>query len=179
MNKKLSWPSPARLRWQSARLVEKTGRWPLAALLLPLLLAGYWLAWLAPQNAQQQRALHEMQQQLKEPLPVIAESDEPALQTALSVTEYQQVKMLFTLFAHYHLRVEGSSYHFPAASDGEEKSLKLSVPLYGSWTSLAQALQEISRVLPVSVERLDAKRSQANVSQLSITLQLSLRRGKA
>ncbi|OON41342.1 hypothetical protein BTJ39_05100 [Izhakiella australiensis] len=179
MDKKFSQTAPAKLRWKSARLVEKTGKWPLAAAAIPLLLAGYWQLWLAPDNARQLSALKTMQQQLKAPLPVMAESDEPALQTALSVTEYQQVKMLFAILARNKLQVEGSSYHFPAAGEEAEKNLKLSIPLRGSWSSLAQALQEITRVLPVAVERLDARRTQADVSQLSITLQLTLHRGQA
>lgn len=178
MGKKWQKISPAWLRWQSFRLIDKTGKRPLFAALLPLLLAGYWLVWLAPQNARQQNELEAMQQQLKEPLPVVAEKDEPALQTALSITEYQQVKMLFTIFSRHHLQVEGSSYQFPVSEGREEKGLKLSVPLHGNWASLAQALQDITRVLPVSVERLDIKREQVTATQLSIRLQLTLRRGQ-
>ncbi|WP_345828059.1 hypothetical protein AAGR22_13980 [Erwinia sp. HDF1-3R] len=177
MSKKISLPSLAVLRWKSAWLVEKYGKWPLAALALPVALAIYWTAWLNPENARLRSNLAIMQSKLKEPLPIIA-GDEPSQQTALSITEYEQVKMLFAIFSKYHLQAEGSRYHFSPADQNYGKTLKLSVPLQGSWPQVAQALQEIMRVLPVTVDSVNAKRKQVDSAQLALTLQLTLRRGQ-
>lgn len=169
--------SLALVRWHGTRLIAKTGTWPLALMAVPLLLAMGWLGWLAPQNTYLEQELTAMQLKLKAPLPVIA-NDEPSLQGTLSVTEYQQVKMLFAIFAEYHLQAKSSHYHFTSAGETSDKTLKLSVPLEGDWPSLTKASKKISQALPVTVDRITAKRKQADGTALSLTLQLTLRRGQ-
>lgn len=164
------------MRWHGSRLIAKTGTWPLILMAVPLLLTMGWLGWLAPQNRHLEQELSAMQLKLKAPLPVIA-NDEPSLQGALSVTEYQQVKMLFAIFAKYRLQAKSSHYHFTSAGETSGKTLQLSVPLEGNWPALTKAIKEISLALPVTIERVTAKRKQADDTALTLTLQLTLRRG--
>lgn len=177
MSSNLLVPSLAMVRWHSTRLIAKTGTWPLVLMAVPLLLTMAWLGWLAPQNTHLEQELSAMQMKLKAPLPVIA-NDEPSLQGALSVTEYEQVKMLFSIFAKYHLQAKSSHYHFASSGETSGKTLQLSVPLEGDWPALTKAIKEISQVLPVTVERIAAKRKQADGTALILTLQLTLRRGQ-
>ncbi|WP_336768905.1 hypothetical protein [Pantoea endophytica] len=176
MSSNLLAPSLAMMRWHGTRLIAKTGTWPLVLLVVPVILALGWLGWLAPQNTYLEQELSAMQQKLKAPLPVIA-SDEPSLQGTLSVTEYQEVKMLFAIFAKYHLQAKSSHYHFTSAGETSGKTLQLSVPLEGNWPDLTKAIKEISQALPVTVERITAKRKQTDGTALTLTLQLTLRRG--
>lgn len=166
------------LRWKYALLLEKTGRWSLICILIPFLLALYWGLILQPQNIELREALNVMQQELNAPLPVHIQSgqeSEPAAE--LTVTEYQQVKILFDIFSQYNIYVESGSYQFTSAKEGKEQSLKLIIPLRGEWVHLVKALQDISRALPVEVESLNISRNQTDVRGLSMTLQLFLYRG--
>ncbi|MHC9060945.1 hypothetical protein [Pantoea sp. y20] len=177
MSRRLLTPSLAVVRWHGTRLIANTGTWPLLMMAFPLLLAIGWLGWLVPQNTHLEQDLIAMQLKLSTPLPAIA-NDSPSLQGTLSVTEYQQVKMLFAIFSEYNLQAKSSNYHFSSAGETGGKTLKLSVPLQGDWTSLMKAIKKISQALPITVEKLSAKRVQADSTALSMTLQLTLRRGQ-
>lgn len=167
----------SRGRWHCTRLIAKTGIWPLAMTIVPLLLVIGWQGWLVPQNKYLKQELITMEQKLKAPLPAIA-NDEPSLESSLSITEYQQVKMLFAIFSEYHLQAKSSHYYFSSAEETTGKTLKLSVPLQGDWPSLAKAIKKISQALPVTVDRVSAKRKQEDDTALSLTLQLTLHRGQ-
>ncbi|HEI8868864.1 hypothetical protein [Serratia sp. AKBS12] len=169
-------PAIREVHWHSAWLLEKIGVWPLVSCLLPIVLALFWGLITQVQNTQLQVKIASMQQQLSEPLPLQVGS-ESQLAAALSVTEYQQVKTLFDILSKYHMQVESGNYHFTSAEEEKEKALRLSIPLRGRWLPLAQALQDIARVLPVEVESIGVSRTRPDTGQLSITLQLTLHRG--
>ncbi|AFI89652.1 hypothetical protein EXT68_02825 [Pectobacterium parmentieri] len=175
MKIKISLPSLHALRWKWEILREKTGRGPLYVSLVPLVLAFYWGIVLQPQIQQRQASLDEMQQQLRVPLPLLDNSTSE-LTTELSVTEYQQIKILFDIFNQYHLQIESGNYRFTPAEENKSGSLTLTIPLRGEWQSLAQALRDISRALPVEMEMLHISRPQPGVNLLSISLQLRLHR---
>ncbi|HFK7188293.1 hypothetical protein [Serratia odorifera] len=170
-------PAIKEIHWYFAWLLERAGVWPLVSCLLPIILVLYWGMITQVQNTQLQVNIATMQQQLSEPLPLQVGSEQE-LATALSVTEYQQVKTLFDIFSKYQVQVESGNYHFTAAEDDKEKALKLSIPLRGEWLPLAQALQDIARVLPVEVESMGVSRTRPDTGQLTITLQLILHRGQ-
>ncbi|CAI1510242.1 hypothetical protein [Serratia ficaria] len=165
-------------RWKIACLIEKTGRAPLLACLIPIFLAGYWVVILQPQEIELKQSLSDVQHKLLVPAPLIP--NELHIQDdKLSITEYQQVKMLFDIFHQYHLKIDSGSYQLKSTENNSPGAMTLTIPLNGTWMSLARALRDINRALPLEVERLHISRSQPDTDLLSIKLQLILRRGQS
>jgi len=173
---KLKYLSSAQLRWKWASCVEKSGRYTLLCCLLPVILATYWGGILHPQTEGLHHKITEMQKQLSIPLP-LPEETKNTLTEKLSVTEYQQLRMLFDIFGRYHLQIESGNYNSAKVDNNETSALTLSIPLRGEWSALAQALRDISRALPIDVEKLTISRKQPDEQILTITLQLTLHRG--
>lgn len=172
----LSIPSREVLNWKSACLVEKIGKWPLIAFLLPILLIAFWAGYLLPENEALRHELADMQKQLSVPLPITAAEGESE-ETKLSADEYQKIKTLFDIFNKYQMSAEGSRYQFSSQDETAKKTLRLDIPLQGSWLSLANALKEITLALPVTVDVLNVKRLRPETQQLTIMLQLTLHKG--
>lgn len=147
------------------------------ACLIPILLAVYWGMVLQPQKVELKQSLSDVQHKLRVPAPLVP--NELHLQDdKLSITEYQQVKMLFEIFHQYHLKIDSGSYQLKSTEDNTPGAMTLTIPLNGTWMSLARALRDINRALPLEVERLHISRPQPDTDLLSIKLQLILRRGQ-
>ncbi|EPF0317229.1 hypothetical protein ACSN7O_004630 [Enterobacter chuandaensis] len=165
------------LRWKWYVFLDKTGRWSIILFSVPLILTVCLTSILLPKIDQTQNAIYDLQQQMRSPLPLEVD-DEHVLATELSVTEYQQIKVMFDLFEKYHLHVESGNYRFQAEDDQHAQALILAVPLRGKWLNLVQALQDISRALPIELDRIQISRPSPETDMLSITLQLTLHRGQ-
>lgn len=148
----------------------------LVACLLPLMLVSFWTGVLQPQIWQLEASIDEMQQKLRTPLP-LSEGSNISLEEELSVTEYQQIKMLFDTLNRYQLQIESGNYQFMPEQENTPGTLILTIPLHGKWLTLVQALRDVSRALPVKVETLNMNRPSPDTDELSITLQLMLLRG--
>lgn len=164
------------LRWSLASLVEKTGRVPLLAALVPLLMVGYWQCALAPENRLLLSENAQLELQLDKPLALSPQPDNSAalLQRTLNDTEYQQVKAVFDIFQQNHLQVDGSRYQFGKNGKGRQRALALTIPLQGEWKNLTRSLITMSKSLIFHVDRLAISRASPESGHLLITLQLTL-----
>lgn len=160
------------LRWQIATLVGRMGRVPLLLSCVPCGLLAFWLMVMVPQTSQQQANLEQIQAQLRRPLPL--DSQQPALQSRVSQSEYQQVGLIFDRLKQSGLQVEASRYQ--VEKSGEQTSLRLDIPLQGEYLPLVDALEALSRTLPLSIEQITLRRAAVTESQLNVTLQLRLRK---
>jgi len=164
------------LRWSLASLVEKTGRAPLLAALLPLLIVAYWQCVLAPENRKLVSENAQLELQLDKPLGLAHRPDNSAaiLQRTLNDTEYQQVKAVFDIFQQNHLQVDGSRYQFGNNAKGRQRALALTIPLQGEWKNLTRSLIAMSKSLIFHVDKLAISRASPESGHLLITLQLTL-----
>lgn len=164
------------LRWCLACAIEKTGRKTLLAALFPIILAGYWQAYLTPENNQLIADNAGLRQQLNKPLTVFPQRENNALtlQRTLNDTEYQQVKTLFDIFQQNHLQVDGSHYQFNKKGKNQQRALALTIPLQGEWINLTRSLNTMSKSLIFSVDRLSISRASPDSAHLQINLQLTL-----
>ncbi|WP_455871768.1 hypothetical protein [Serratia proteamaculans] len=160
----------AALRWQAATLVERVGRIPLLLSCLPCGLFAFWLGVMVPQTSTQRENLEQIQAQLRRPLPL--DSQQPELQSRVSQSEYQQVGLIFDKLNQNGMKVEASRYQLE--KNGEKPALQLDIPLQGEYLPLVEALEALSRTMPLSIEQLTLRRSAATESQLNVTLQLRL-----
>lgn len=165
------------LRWFLAVLLEKTGKWPLLALLIPVFLAIYRWQILLPQTRLLDDEIFIMQQQLNTPLPLHNESQEELTET-LTITEYQQVKTLFEILGQHQIYIESGNYHFSTEMNNADQPLQLTIPLRGEWLALVNAMSDISRTLPVTIKSLHVNRATPEEKSLTMTLQLTLNRGR-
>ncbi|MBE5254497.1 hypothetical protein [Mixta mediterraneensis] len=156
------------LRWRAAQLVEQTGKLPLMLSILPLGLLGIWLGITSPQLVQQQAELATLQQQLR-PLPLL---ESPVSGQKLSQNEHQQVSLIFELLDKPPLRVEASRYQ--VIQQGDNAVLQLDIPLTGPYLPLMQALETLSRTLPLQIEQLTMQRPSPQADMLNVTLRLHL-----
>ena len=160
------------LRWQIAAIVERTGKLPLLATLLPVGLLTFWLSGLVPETASKQEALKEMQTQLRTPLPF--SSQQPELQQQIDQSEYQQVRQIFELLKSNGLLVEASRYSLE--KQGAQQTLLLDIPLQGEYLPLVDTLEQLSRILPLQIEQIALRRNDPMQNPLSATLQLRLQK---
>lgn len=164
------------LRWLLAALVEKTGRAPLMAAILPLLMVAYWQFALAPENRRLAFENAQLEMQLDKPLALAPQpaNSTAALQRTLNDTEYQQVKAVFDIFQQNHLQVDGSRYQFGKSGKSRQRALALTIPLQGEWNNLTRSLITMSKSLIFHVDRLAISRASPESAHLLITLQLTL-----
>jgi hypothetical protein len=158
------------LHWRLAQLVERTGKVPLMLAMLPCCLLAFWLSVSMPQTSQQQQEVIMLRQQLHDTLPL--DQQQPALQNQLSLNQYQQVRLVFEQLQKNNLLVESSRYQLE--QQGENKILRLDIPLKGEYLPLVQALDTLSRTLPIYIDQLSMQRPTPATSQLKITLRLRL-----
>ncbi|PKB91353.1 hypothetical protein A8A01_01110 [Ewingella americana] len=160
----------AALRWQIATFVARVGRIPLLLSCLPCGLLAFWLTVMVPQTSFQRENLEQLQAQLRMPLPL--DSRQPELQNRVSQSEYQQVGLVFDKLIESGLKVEASRYQLEKA--GEKSALQLDIPLQGEYLPLVEALETLSRTMPLSIEQITLRRLASTQSQLNVTLQLRL-----
>lgn len=170
-------PSPGQLRWTFSVILEKTGKWPLLLFLIPLFFLLYWGTILHSENLSLQNETKKMIQQLSISLPLHSE-EQDALENSLSVTEYEQVKILFDILHRHSIHIESGSYHVASDNESTEKTLELTLPLQGEWLTLANAMDDINRAIPVDIKSLIVSRHSPETKQLSITIRLTLHRGE-
>jgi len=163
------------LRWQAATLVGRIGRIPLLLSCLPCGLFAFWLGVMVPQTGDQQANLEQIQARLRTPLPLGTQQAE--LQSRVSQSEYQQVALIFSRLSQNGLHVEASRYQLE--NTGEQSSLRLDIPLRGDYLSLVEALESLSRTLPLRIEQVTLHRASPAESQLNATLQLRLVKEKS
>lgn len=157
-------------RWQTATISGRTGRAPLLLATFPLCLLLAWLLGVEPHTAALREQLARLERQLHTPMPL--EQQQPDLEARVSVSEYQQVRIVFGQLQKNGLKVEASRYQLDDING--QPSLLLNIPLRGEYLSLMEALETLSRTLPVQIETLTLQRSTPLENQLSIALQLRL-----
>ncbi|KOC88872.1 hypothetical protein [Winslowiella iniecta] len=163
-----------RLRWWACQSYEMLGP-------LPLLIAGLWLvlltylcAQLRPELQANSLRLQSIHQQLAVPLPISMPEEEQAL-SALSVTEYQQVKALFAILKKNGLEARESRYQLVSDdNDAQSEQLILDIPLTGDYLRLQAALREMSGTLPLQFESLAMARTSPASTQLTMSLRVTL-----
>lgn len=160
------------LRWRALKLFDLIGIPSLLIAGLPLCLLAIWLGIFAPQTALQRAELISLKQQLRPALPLAQQ--QPDLQQKISVNAWQQVRMIFDLLKINQLNVEASRYQLNQG-DGQQM-LKLDIPLKGEYLPLMQALESLSRTLPVEVSQLTLQRATPTLNTLNVTLQLQLKK---
>lgn len=162
----------AALRWQAAVLVGRTGKIPLLLACLPYGLLALWLGSMAPQSEVQRQHLATLEARLALPLPL---SDrQPEQPSHMSQSEYQMVGLVFDKLQQNGLRVETSRYQRENTREGA--ALRLDVPLKGEYLPLVEALESLSRTLPLQIGQINLRRSALVETQLDVTLQLHLRK---
>lgn len=160
----------AALRWQAATLAGRIGRLPLLLCALPCGLFAFWLAVMVPQTSAQRENLNKIQSQLNIPLPL--DSQQPELKSYVSPGEYQQVGMVFARLRQSGLKVEASRYQLETNTG--KPALQLDIPLQGEYLPLVDALEALSRTMPLDIEHITLQRTRPAESRLSVTLQLRL-----
>ncbi|MCU5772718.1 hypothetical protein N5923_12275 [Erwiniaceae bacterium BAC15a-03b] len=163
-----------RLRWYASQCYELLGPLPLLIAALWLTLLFYLCAQLRPAlvaDSQRQQAIH---QQLAVPLPIISPEQETA-ESALSVTEYEQVKALFAILKKHGLQARESRYQqLTDSSSAQRVQLMLDIPLVGEYMNLQNALREMTASLPLQFESLAMARTTPATTQLSMSLRVTL-----
>lgn len=160
----------ALLRWQTATLAGRIGKIPLLLTGVPLGLLLFWLGVIHPETTRLQESLASIQAQLQSALPL--DKQLPELQSRVSQGEYQQVRLIFEQLKKRGLQVDASRYQLE--STGGKPTLRLDIPLRGEYLPLMDALDHLSRLLPLRIEQLSLRRISPSESQLSATLQLRL-----
>ncbi|MDY0417819.1 hypothetical protein PYW49_09070 [Enterobacter sp. 170198] len=158
------------LRWQAALLAGRIGTIPLLLTGLPAGLLVLWLGAVRPHTIQLQENLARIHAQLQTALPL--DKQQPELQSRISPGEYQQVRLLFTQFRSRGLKVDASRYQLE--KDDGKTALRLDIPLRGEYLPLVDALEQLSRTLPLRIEQLSLRRAGPSDTQLSATVQLRL-----
>ncbi|MBP2169731.1 hypothetical protein J2125_002923 [Erwinia toletana] len=163
-----------RLRWYASQCYELLGPLPLLIAALWLVLLFYLCAQLRPALIADTLRQQEIQQQLAAPLPISA-PEQSAAGSALSVTEYEQVKALFAILQKHGLQVNESRYQLQAdSSDGQRDQLVLDIPLVGEYMNLQSALREMAASLPLQFESLGMARTSPATTQLTMSLRVTL-----
>ncbi|MGU3524773.1 hypothetical protein ACLBW2_16905 [Enterobacteriaceae bacterium C23F] len=160
----------AALRWQAAVLVGRTGKIPLLLGCLPCGLLAFWLSSMAPQSDVQREHLETLEARLALPLPKIEGQPEP--HSSLSQSEYQMAGLVFDKLQQSGLQVEASRYQRENGREGA--ALRLDIPLKGEYLPLVEALESLSRTLPLQIGQITLRRSALVETQLDVTLQLYL-----
>nr|WP_159466093.1 hypothetical protein [Scandinavium goeteborgense] len=158
------------LRWRAAALFGQTGRVALLPGILACGLFTFWMGSMVPQGYQQRANLAQIEARLKTPLPL--DNQQPALQSRVSQSEYQLVGLVFDRLQQSGLRIEASRYQLE--KDGEKPVLRLDIPLQGEYLPLVDALEALSRTLPLRIDQISLRRSGPTKSLLNVTLQLRL-----
>jgi hypothetical protein len=165
--------SLSNIQWRLSCLLEKTGKKTLFALLVPVALLCYQHIYMLPDITRLRNDNSLLQQQLKKPLPVLA-NDKVQLQNALNETEYQQVKTLFDILQQNDLQVDGSHYQFSKEDKTRQRKLALDIPLQGKWAGLTHSLSKMRSSLIFNVDRVSVTRANPDGEHLQINLQLTL-----
>lgn len=165
--------SLSNIHWRLSCLLEKTGKKTLFALLVPVALLCYQHIYILPDITRLRDDNSLLQQQLKKPLPVLA-NDKVQLQNALNETEYQQVKTLFDILQQNDLQVDGSHYQFSKEDKTRQRKLSLDIPLQGKWAGLTRSLSKMRSNLIFNVDRVSVTRANPDGEHLQINLQLTL-----
>jgi hypothetical protein len=158
------------IRWQTAEITGRVGTLPLLLTTLPIGLLALWLGVIAPESTARQQHLTQLQQQLRVALPF--DKQQPDLQSRVSLSEYQQVRLVFEQLEKHGLKVESSRYQL--GNKGEDAGLQLDIPLRGEYLPLMEALEKLSRTLPLQIKQITLRRSAPTESQLSVALQIRL-----
>lgn len=161
---------PAVLRWQAALFAGRIGTVPLVLAGLPAGLLLLWLGGVRPHTIHLQENLARIQAQLQTALPL--DKQQPELQSRISLGEYQQVRLIFEQFRSRGMKVDASRYQLE--NDDGKTALRLDIPLRGEYLPLMDALETLSRKLPLRIEQLSLRRAGPSESQLSATVQLRL-----
>jgi hypothetical protein len=158
------------LRWRAMGLVERIGKVALLPGVLACGLFAFWAGSMVPQSHRQQESLTQTASRLKIPLPL--DHQQPALQSRVSQSEYQLVGLVFDRLQQSGLRVEASRYQLD--KNGNKPALRLDIPLQGEYLPLVEALEALSRTLPLRIDQITLRRSGPAESQLNVSLQLRL-----
>jgi len=160
----------AALRWRAATLSGRIGRIPLLLSTLPCGLLAFWLGVQIPHATTQQERLTKIQSQLRIQLPL--DSQQSALQSHITPSEYQLVSLVFDRLSHGGLRIEASRYQLD--NNAAKPALLLDIPLQGEYLPLVESLEALARTLPLEIEQITLKRASPMESQLSVTVRLRL-----
>ncbi|WP_292989625.1 hypothetical protein [Pantoea sp.] len=160
----------AALRWRAAILSGRTGRLPLLLSTLPCGLLAFWLGVQIPHTTAQQESLTKIQSQLRVQVPL--DSQQPALESHITPSEYQLVGLVFDRLSQGGLRVEASRYQLD--ENAARPALLLDIPLQGEYLPLVESLEALARTLPLEIEQITLKRASPLESQLSVTVRLRL-----
>lgn len=162
------------IRWYTARLYELIGLLPLMIAALWLILLIYWCGILRPELAEMHGQQQKIQQLLNIPLPAIVPEAETGSQK-LSITEYQQVKALFSILEKHGLQAKESRYQQLADnSNPAADQLALEIPLTGEYPQMYAALQELNAAMPLRIDTLKISRPQPDNVQLTVLLRVTL-----
>lgn len=159
-------------RWQIAIVTGKIGKISLLISVVPFCLLVVWLSIFAPQTALQKEELSRAQSQLQ-PLQLL-NSQKTNLKDQVTVSEYQQIRLIFEQLQKNNLRIEASRYQL--VKQDSAQTLLLNIPLQGEYLPLAEALEMLCRMLPLQIEQITLQRSSPLVSRLNVSLLLRLKK---
>lgn len=129
-----------------------------------------WQSERLPHTTAQQESLAKIQSQLRVQVPL--DSQQPALESHITPSEYQLVGLVFDRLSQGGLRVEASRYQLD--ENAARPALLLDIPLQGEYLPLVESLEALARTLPLEIEQITLKRASPLESQLSVTVRLRL-----
>ena len=162
------------LRWRAALFAGRTGRLPLLLSTIPCGIFAFWLGVMVPHTGARQESLEKIQSQLRIPLPL--DNQQPALQSRVSPSEYQQVRLVFDRLNQNGLRVEASRYQLE--ENAKKPALLLDIPLQGKYLPLVEALESLARTMPLDIDQITLRRTAPVEDLLNVTLRLRLQKDK-
>lgn len=162
-----------RARWRICLLYRQLGPVPVLLFAVWLCALLYLTSELRPSITRLEENMRESQQELDVSLPMIS-TEQSAMQQAMSVTEYQQVKALFGILSKHQLAAHESRYNFIENKEENREQISLDIPMNGTYRQFYQALEELTATLPLQVNAITLSRSNPDLANVDIILRITL-----